>query len=32
MRRELPRKYRGDLDDMRIFFRLGGLANDPFSG
>lgn len=31
MRRELPRKYRGDLDDMRIFFRLGGLSNDPFS-
>jgi len=32
MRRDLPRKYRGDLDDMRIFFRLGGLENDPFSG
>jgi ubiquinone/menaquinone biosynthesis C-methylase UbiE len=32
MRRDLPRKYRGDLDDMRIFFRLGGLSNDPFSG
>jgi arsenite methyltransferase len=31
MRRDLPRKYRGDLDDMRIFFRLGGLKNDPFS-
>lgn len=31
MRKALPRKYRGDLDDMRIFFRLGGLANDPFS-
>ena len=32
MRAALPRKYRGDLDDMRIFFRLGGLANDPFAG
>jgi ubiquinone/menaquinone biosynthesis C-methylase UbiE len=31
MRRDLPRKYRGDLDDMRIFFRLGGLRDDPFS-
>ena len=32
MRKALPRKYRNDLDDMRIFFRLGGLSNDPFSG
>ena len=26
----LPKRYRSDLDDMRLFFRLGGLANDPF--
>ena len=32
MRSALPRKYRGDLDDLRIFFRLGGLGNDPFRG
>ena len=31
MRKALPKKYRGDLDDMRIFFRLGGLSGDPFS-
>jgi arsenite methyltransferase len=31
MRRELPRRYRRDLDDIRLFFRLGGLRNDPFS-
>ena len=30
MRRDLPARYRRDLDDMRLFFRLGGLANDPF--
>jgi len=32
MRNALPNKYRGDLDDMRIFFRLGGLSDDPFNG
>lgn len=31
LRRQLPRRYRRDLDDMRIFFRLGGLKGDPFS-
>jgi hypothetical protein len=30
MRLALPRRYRGDLDDMRLFFWLGGLRNDPF--
>jgi SAM-dependent methyltransferase len=29
-RSALPKRYRSDLDDMRAFFRLGGLANDPF--
>lgn len=31
MRRQLPGKYRGDLDDIRLFTRLGGLRADPFS-
>lgn len=30
MRAELPRRYRGDLDDLRRFFRFGGLKGDPF--
>jgi ubiquinone/menaquinone biosynthesis C-methylase UbiE len=30
MRRGLPRRYRRDLDEIRLFFRAGGLANDPF--
>ena len=30
MRRGLKRRYRRDLDDMRLFFRLAGLRNDPF--
>lgn len=30
MRRALPRRYRADLDDMRLFFRLNGLPSDPF--
>lgn len=30
MRRNLPRGYRRDLDELRMFFRLGGLRNDPF--
>lgn len=30
MRKALNPRFRYDLDDMRIFFRLGGLANDPF--
>lgn len=29
-RRRLPPRYRRDLDDLRIFFRLGGLQPDPF--
>lgn len=32
MRLALPKKYRANLDDMRFFFRLGGLSGDPFSG
>ncbi len=30
LRKTLPRRYRGDLDDMRLFFKLGGLSGDPF--
>jgi ubiquinone/menaquinone biosynthesis C-methylase UbiE len=30
MRRALKPRYRRDLDDIRMFFRLGGLRNDPF--
>jgi hypothetical protein len=30
LRRALPRRYRHDLDDLRLFFRLGGLRSDPF--
>lgn len=30
MRMALPRRYRKDLDDLRLFFRLGGLPEDPF--
>jgi arsenite methyltransferase len=30
MRRALPRRYRADLDDMRLFFKLNGLPSDPF--
>lgn len=29
-RRALPAKYRRELDDIRLFFWLGGLRNDPF--
>jgi ubiquinone/menaquinone biosynthesis C-methylase UbiE len=32
MRSALPRRYRRELDDMRLFFWLGGLRNDPFRG
>jgi hypothetical protein len=28
----LPAKIRRDLDDLRGFFRLGGLQGDPFRG
>jgi len=28
---DMPRRYRADLNDIRTFFRLGGLRNDPFS-
>jgi ubiquinone/menaquinone biosynthesis C-methylase UbiE len=31
MRRALKPRYRRDLDDLRTFFRLGGLGNDPFA-
>jgi SAM-dependent methyltransferase len=30
-RAELPSKYRGDLDIIRLFTKLGGLTNDPFA-
>ena len=30
MRRQLPRRYRADLDELRLFFRLGGLPDDAF--
>lgn len=30
MRQNLPSRYRHDLDDLRFFFRLGGLKGDPF--
>lgn len=30
LRQALPRPYGRDLDDLRRFFRLGGLASDPF--
>ncbi len=29
-RKALPRRYRRDLEDLRLFFRQGGLAADPF--
>lgn len=32
MRVALPSRFRRDLDDLRLLFRLGGLRNDPFSG
>ena len=31
MRNDLPRRYRADLDDMRLFLKLGGQPADPFS-
>jgi hypothetical protein len=30
MRKALMPRYRADLDDMRLFFRLSGLRLDPF--
>jgi SAM-dependent methyltransferase len=30
MRRGLPARYRRDLDEIRLFFRAGGLKDDPF--
>lgn len=30
MRKRLPRRYRVDLDELRQFFRLGGLPGDAF--
>lgn len=30
LRSQLPRQYKKDLDNLRLFFRLGGLKNDPF--
>lgn len=31
LRKALPARYRRDLDDLRLFFRLGGLVSDPFA-
>jgi len=31
LRTALPRAYRRDLEDLRLFFRQGGLSADPFS-
>ena len=31
LKRALPRRYRSDLEDLRLFFRQGGLSGDPFS-
>jgi hypothetical protein len=31
MRAELPARIRKDLDDLRTFFRVGGLKGDPFA-
>lgn len=31
MAQAMPARYRSDLSDLRIFFRLGGLGNDPFA-
>ena len=28
--KNLPKQYRHDLNDIRFFFKLGGLKNDPF--
>lgn len=30
IRNALPRRYRRDLEDLRLFFRQGGLSGDPF--
>ena len=30
MRQTLPSRYRHDLEDIRMLFKLGGLGNDPF--
>lgn len=30
LRKALPRQYRKDLDELRLFFRMGGLDADPF--
>ncbi|MDP1652183.1 MAG: class I SAM-dependent methyltransferase [Rhodocyclaceae bacterium] len=30
LRKALPRQFRKDLDELRLFFRLGGLDADPF--
>ncbi len=30
LRARLPWRYRMDIDDMRLFFKMGGLAHDPF--
>jgi arsenite methyltransferase len=30
MRKALPRKYRRDIDELRLFCRLGGVKTDPF--
>lgn len=30
-RERLPSRLKGDLDDLRMFFRMGGLSTDPFA-
>jgi arsenite methyltransferase len=30
LRKSLPLRYRRDLEDLRLFLRLGGLSGDPF--
>jgi len=30
MRKELPKSYRNELDDIRLFMYFGGMKNDPF--
>lgn len=30
MRKALPKSYRKELDDIRLFMNLGGMKNDPF--
>ncbi len=31
MRKSLPGRYRMDIEDLRLFFKMGGLSGDPFN-